>query len=145
MNLPRHTLTSHAPTPTFVNAQFYNVTERYSEQEEGQHGLDVANLRFGGKRAAATAGGGVNNSSSAKASTQAGSSVQDQGKSRIVESDHTRRDSTSMFACATTEGFFIARTHPLGIVARRGEKVICEGIQIDSLNFDFFIPCSSRS
>lgn len=29
--------------------------------------------------------------------------------------------SSSMFACATREGFFIARTNPLQIVTRRGE------------------------
>lgn len=113
MNLSRHTLTSHAPTPTFVNAQFYNVSERYNEQEEGQYRLDVGNLQISrGKR----------ESSIAKASNQASSSSsQDKGKGKIVEDDHAKKCSVSMFACATTEGYFIARTHPLGIIARRGE------------------------
>lgn len=98
MNLPRHTLSSHSSPPVFVNAQFINV------KEEGPI-ASTSSLRQDSSK---------NERQKGKART-----------SEIVEDASTRKDqkdrSRSMFACATRQGFFIAQTHPLDIVARRGE------------------------
>jgi hypothetical protein len=98
MNLPRHTLTSHALSPTFVNAQFHNVKERNSVQQQGSTSSSV---RLDNGEGSSTAFG------TRQASEKRGS-IDDM-------------PSSSIFACATRQGYFIARTHPLKIVSRRGE------------------------
>lgn len=98
MNLPRHTLTSHALSPTFVNAQFHNVKERNSDQQRDSTSSSVRLDNGEGS----SRGIGTRQASEKKESIDDG-------------------PSSSMFACATRQGYFIARTHPLKIVSRRGE------------------------
>jgi hypothetical protein len=99
MNLPRHTLSSHALSPTFVNAQFTALTDR---QEIDSSQQATSGLALGNERASSR-------------------SRNAQGKQRSKDAIDNGGNDASMFACATNQGYFIARTHPLSVVARRGE------------------------
>lgn len=142
MNLPRHSITSHAITPIFNNAHFatiYNLdhekTKYSAEQrskdkrkgkEEGRSSVGLSrNTSYGhtstasfDSKASSSRPGSSSSSTPTKAS-------KDEVKERKVKSKLEQMGNESipsegnMFACATNEGFFIARTEPFRIIANR--------------------------
>lgn len=124
MNLPRHTLTSHAPFPTFVNARFSTVTDRRG-QEEGSSSSN-ASYDANGVKLSQKEGDAMEDSGQGRRKTKEGRKVEPVrwNTDRVeaaADGDSAVRE-TSMFACATRQGFFVARTHPLSVVVRRGER-----------------------
>jgi hypothetical protein len=109
MNLPRHTLSSHALSPTFVNAQF--TTLREFKEGTSSSNASKNKIRSDNNAEGRDRGGGE----------RKGKQTYDE--KGVEHDDIIAQDaSSSMFACATREGYFIARTHPLGIVKRRGKN-----------------------
>ena len=102
MNLPRHTLTSHAHSPTFVNAHFSTLKEQKGQEERSSDAGAEAKVRLTTSQA-----------------TQ-GTRGRDKDANKGDQAGTSAPRTTSMFACATRQGFFVARTQPLSVVSRRG-------------------------
>lgn len=137
MNLPRHTLTSHGPEPTFANAHFANVTahgyagpgplkstsgdtSQYTSRpiplgSEGHQADQVPKKDNVRARFSSTDSKSVQRHSAAAPSTSS--------RTRNSNPTSSQQDpgfaSVSMVACATRQGFFVAQTDPLRIRARR--------------------------
>lgn len=145
MNLPRHSITSHAITPIFNNAHFATIynqdrestkdTAEQRRRDDKQKGKQEKRLFVDGLNRNASSGhiskASFDSKSTSRPSSSSSSTInkgskdeerEAKEKSKIdtnVNDEINRSDDGNMFACATNEGFFIAKTKPFRIIANR--------------------------
>ena len=159
MNLPRHSLTSHAITPIFNNAHFATIydqdrestndTEERRRREDKQKGKQekrsyidsLSRNALSGHNSKASFDSKLTSrpSSSSSSTLNKGSKDEEKEKSKTDTNvnDEKNRSDGNMFACATNEGFFIAKTKPFRIIANRKFTALQGGLAHIALIDDF--------
>ncbi|PWN35864.1 uncharacterized protein FA14DRAFT_189798 [Meira miltonrushii] len=133
MNLPRHSITSHAVTPIFNNAHFATISnhdhqktkesadQRSQDRRKGkQEGRSSVNLSRNTPSSHRSTASFESKASSSRPSSSSSSTPKRVSKDEVKgEKDESTSSQGNMFACATNDGFFIARTEPFRIIANR--------------------------
>ncbi|MCO5613720.1 hypothetical protein L7F22_067998 [Adiantum nelumboides] len=142
MNLPRHSITSHAVTPIFNNAHFATIyrhddekskyaaeqksQDRQKIKREGKQSFGLSrNISSGHTSTASFDSKASSSRPSSSSSSTPNKATKDEEKQKRIKSkiesndNETIQSNGNMFACATNDGFFIARTEPFRIVAHR--------------------------